>query len=240
MFFYNCLILLFGLIISVNAQDDNANGINIFEGLSLDELERNFYLSDDQVQEKQNVKIQVYYESLCPGSKNFVSTELSATVLKLSQYLDIFLYPYGGAKTTEKDGHYEFQCQHGPLECYGNKLHACAIDIIKNMTTSVLFNGCMMESSENLGSDDITADQCGIRLKIDSAPIKECAKGDKGSILLKQYGEETKRLHLHYVPYKLVNGKESKDSDFMDDVCAAFVNPPPPCSTQPLDYNIVE
>lgn len=25
----------------------------------------------------------------------------------------------------------EFQCQHGPNECYGNKVHACAIEHIQ-------------------------------------------------------------------------------------------------------------
>ena len=189
---------------------------------------------------KKNVKLQVYYEALCPGSKSFVSTELSSAVLKLSQYLNIYLYPAGGTKTTEKDGHYEFKCQHGPLECYGNKLHACAIDVLKNMTTAVLFNGCMMEpSGDNLGSDDLTADQCGKRFKIDSTPIKECAKEERGSILLKQYADDTRRVRIKYVPYKIINGKESV-GNFMAEVCAAFVIPPPACSTEQLEWNDIE
>lgn len=34
----------------------------------------------------------------------------------------------------------EFTCQHGPNECYGNKVHACAIQNIQVSTTTFLFH----------------------------------------------------------------------------------------------------
>lgn len=45
------------------------------------------------------------------------------------------------------DGKTVINCQHGPDECYGNKLHACAIDIVKNETASEYYNTCMMAAN---------------------------------------------------------------------------------------------
>ena len=42
---------------------------------------------------------------------------------------DLHLWPYGNAKETKavfKD-EYKFTCQHGPNECLGNILEACAL-----------------------------------------------------------------------------------------------------------------
>lgn len=63
-----------------------------------------------------------------------------------------------------------------------------------------------------------------------SKAIKTCAKGDRGSQLLKHYGDESRNIHYEYVPFVLINGIEFKqDNGFMKAVCAAFKKPPPPC-----------
>ena len=41
---------------------------------------------------------------------------------------NVTFVPYGFAETTEVDGGgYEFSCQHGADECYGNIVQACTI-----------------------------------------------------------------------------------------------------------------
>lgn len=56
-------------------------------------------------------------------------------------------------------GGYEFVSQHGPEETYGNKLHACAIDTLQNITMAVLYNSCLMDDWQaGKGSDDAAAD----------------------------------------------------------------------------------
>ncbi|XP_072938017.1 GILT-like protein 2 [Epargyreus clarus] len=176
------------------------------------------------------VNIQLYYECLCGDCRHFDTTQFKTVVVQLNKYLNIRTYPYGNAMTIDDNGKYKFKCQHGPSECYGNMLHACALDVIKNQTQALLYNSCMMDfNQKNRGSDDIAAEECGESMKIDADPIKACAKGDKGAKLLKHYGDESQKAHFQYVPYILVNGKESNGSNFMKDVCAAFADPPPPC-----------
>lgn len=66
-------------------------------------------------------------------------------------------------------------------------------------------------------------------MSIDSKPIKLCAKGSKGSELLKFYGDESKKAAFKSVPHILINGGPGRDDHFKDDVCKAFQNPPLQC-----------
>lgn len=54
-------------------------------------------------------------------------------------------------QTKEKKGQYIFNCQHGEEECYANKIHACAIAAVGNMTLSVKITECMI--IDNLDAD---------------------------------------------------------------------------------------
>ncbi|CAH0405433.1 unnamed protein product [Chilo suppressalis] len=182
----------------------------------------------------ENVKIQLYYECLCPDCRKFDTTVFARVYNILQNYLDVHTYPYGNAQTiTHADGTVDFECQHGVEECYGNMLHACAIDILANTTASIEFNMCLMDyKNGEQGSNDATADKCGELLNIKVESIKKCAKGDKGKDLLKYYGDESHKVHYNYVPYVLINGVEwnqDTETDFMKRVCQAFKIPPPPC-----------
>lgn len=42
------------------------------------------------------------------------------------------------------DGKWKFQCQHGPRECYGNKMQACALNQNSSQGTNVNFVTCVM------------------------------------------------------------------------------------------------
>ncbi|CAH0724804.1 unnamed protein product, partial [Brenthis ino] len=152
---------------------------------ALEALDAPIYIADSKffsISEKSNsnekVGVKLYYESLCPASIAFYITNFRKTIEKLSQYLNVSTYPYGNAQTIVDKNKITFICQHGPAECYGNKLHACTIDNFQNITKAIIFNACMMD--ENRVSDDTAADKCATLMDVDSKPIKECAKGSKG------------------------------------------------------------
>ncbi|XP_052758242.1 gamma-interferon-inducible lysosomal thiol reductase-like [Galleria mellonella] len=225
-----CFVYIF---VYINTQEveivSNALGnANVIIKLIEEDLEIAKYKILNTKEKKVNIKL--YYECLCPDCRRFDSKELKKVVERLTPYLKIETYPYGNAKTSHINGKIEFKCQHGPKECYGNKLHACSLNIINNATDALLFNICMTDPEHpSGGSDDPTADACGEKMAIDAKTIKECAKSEKGNELLEQYGIESDKVHYKYVPYVLINGNEWTGNNFMKDVCAAFSTPPPPC-----------
>ncbi|KAL0901608.1 hypothetical protein ABMA27_006826 [Loxostege sticticalis] len=226
MFFQH--LILFATIIITNCQEVVILS-NMLESANtpIKIIEADVLLMESKFTEQTNrPTLQLYYESLCPDCIEFDSSQFRKVVVLLHEYLDIHTYPYGNARTRKhSDGTVEVTCQHGPKECYGNKLHGCALDIIANATEALLFNACMIQQRSN----DESADKCGEQMSIAVDLIKECAKGKKGTDLLLHYGEESEKVGFNYVPYVLLNGAEWQGKDLMNDICAAFKNPPEPC-----------
>ena len=74
------------------------------------------------------VLVELYYESLCPGCRQFITSMLSPTwdLMKDTGTMQVAVYPYGNANQTQNpDGSWMFSCQHGDKECLGNKLEVC-------------------------------------------------------------------------------------------------------------------
>lgn len=98
-----------------------------------------------------------------------------------------------------------FECHHGPNECYGNKMHACAISHIQvdsfqnehtRETLIVDYINCLMTIG-NFQNQQFAifarncAEQVGVK-KFDS--IENCANSTEGSKLLEDMGEKTNKL----------------------------------------------
>ncbi|CAB3240568.1 unnamed protein product [Arctia plantaginis] len=177
------------------------------------------------------VKVRVYYEALCPDSKHFFMRHLYPVTEKLSDFIDVTLVPYGKATTKEENGKYYFTCQHGEQECYANKIHACAIDAIGNMTSVVKITDCMIADNADA---DRALERCAKLMKIEADPISNCAKHEHGSALLKKYGDDTHILNPTFIPTIIINGSGGNQpailKNFLLEVCKLIDMPlPPPC-----------
>ncbi|CAH1970012.1 unnamed protein product [Acanthoscelides obtectus] len=128
----------------------------------------------------ERVRVEVYYEALCPDSKYFIIYQLLTVFEEFQNHIILDLIPYGKAETLVVDGKLQFHCQHGETECYANKIHACVIDHVNNPVKQLKYIACMIK--DNM-IPDVAGEKCGQEQGIDFKPISQCAKGDKGSIM---------------------------------------------------------
>lgn len=125
---------------------------------------------------KSKVKIDVYYETLCPDSIQFLLHQLVTNYDRIKEKVDLHMYPFGKAQVNffvnifytpfksyffqigyqffESGNSYEFYCQHGPKECRGNMIHCCVLDQ-NSHDISFPFIKCMEKELYGLRRPDI-------------------------------------------------------------------------------------
>jgi len=152
------------------------------------------------------VKVALYYESLCPGCRNFIQTQLFPTFQKLdsSGILDIELVPYGNAQERPVGSKWNYYCQHGANECYGNLIESCALHYLEKQSVFMPFIACL----EYYGPTKTNAQYCAGLHKIDYTQIDTCVGSDEGNLLEHQMALKTYALSPphQYVPWITLNG----------------------------------
>ena len=161
-------------------------------------------------------KIQVYIESLCPDCVNFITKSFKDFYEKVKKpnLVDIEFIPYGNAhevynSTTKK---YDFTCQHGELECYGNLVETCAIQILgKVQSYSTIL--CIESNIAKYNKDfDRTLEFCLSSDQTSLQEIKECVKSDLGNYYEHQMAQKTDVNHM-WVPWVVVNGYHDENEE---------------------------
>lgn len=153
-----------------------------------------FYLSTYHVVIADQVKIDIYYETLCPDSiKHLTKTVFPVYNSDLGKKIDLQLYPFGKSTAEKKsESEYLFECHHGLEECKGNKVHAC---ILKRVDEPYKYIQCLLEDSARIYSKDKMSvcfksdDEHGTN---DLNKVQECVNTTDGNQLLYEYGQMTK------------------------------------------------
>ncbi|XP_012545939.1 lysosomal thiol reductase IP30 isoform X1 [Bombyx mori] len=162
--------------------------------------------------EDHKVKIAVYYESLCPDSKKFITTQLAPVWRDFRGLVKVKMVPYGKSTHDKVDGKWSFICHHGADECYGNKVQACVLkDRNLQDTEKMEIVICLM----NQTSPDKSLDTCLTQVDkmSESDKLKRCASSEQGDNLLASYGDKTDAVMrpLAFVPTVIINEKYDKD-----------------------------
>ncbi|GAB6022282.1 hypothetical protein CHUAL_006408 [Chamberlinius hualienensis] len=183
------------------------------------------------------VKVEVYYESKCPDSRAFISAQLWPTYQIIPELFTVTWVPFGKANFTSNStsSSYDFVCQHGPEECYGNEIHSCAVTYYPDNAINVNFIGCSM-SAQN----PVTACQgCAMQYGLEWDLLYDCANAAQGSDLLHDNGLLTQSLQppLTYVPWIVINdvysdaNEQQAQTDFKSLICQTYTGPLPPACT---------
>ncbi|KAL1332502.1 hypothetical protein HN51_061295 [Arachis hypogaea] len=175
-------------------------------------------LSDDD-----KVSLELYYESLCPYSANFIVNYLPQIFQddELASIVDLKLVPWGNAKLSANG---TFTCQHGKYECLLNTVEACAIDAWPQLSKHFPYIYCVEELVYQ--GEYREWKSCFEKLDLDSKPIDQCYHGDRGKELELQYAAETNKLQPphQYVPWVVVDGEPLYEDyeNFLSYICKAY------------------
>lgn len=186
------------------------------------------------------VYLGIYYESMCPDSQRFIVDKLQSVYNKLSDIIFLSLVPYGNAKEEKVGGKWNFTCQHGPDECYGNLMHTCALMSLKNMSDVFPFVVCTMSSQQ---IPQQSGPVCAKKLGFDFAVVQQCMNSTYGNKYEHDMAMLTDLLHPHltYVPWVTLNMVHTEDiqkeaeNNLLQLICDTYHGPKPEaCKTDHL------
>ncbi|KFK23483.1 hypothetical protein AALP_AAs46213U000300 [Arabis alpina] len=181
------------------------------------------------------VKLNLYYESLCPYCQDFIVDEL-VKIFKtdLHTITNLKLIPFGNAKVSPNR---TVTCQHGEEECKLNAIEACAIKTWPNPKLHYWFIRCVEQHTKNWKTT------CFKKHGGEKA-INDCYNGDLSKKLILGYAKQTLSLNpkKKYVPWVTVNGKPLYENvnDFVAQVCKAYKGksaPPKVCNSTVLSMS---
>ena len=167
-------------------------------------------------QQKHIPKIQIYIESLCPDCYFFITKSFKSFYenVKNPNLAEIEFIPYGNAQEVYNSQNklWEFTCQHGEPECYGNLIETCAIQTlgkIKSYETII----CLESNIEEYDFDfDKTLEYCMTNDQTNLGLIKECVSSDIGNYYQHQMAMKTDKNH-HWVPWVVVDGVHDTEAE---------------------------
>ncbi|KAH9366276.1 hypothetical protein HPB48_008304 [Haemaphysalis longicornis] len=188
------------------------------------------------------VRVKLFYETLCPYSQKFITKQLWPTYLRLSAYMRVTLVPYGMATLSETiaaDGQRvsQIRCQHGHHECVANMVQACAASLYKRTYRLLAYVACM----ESSPTPHRVGKTCASRVGLSWSELTRCVTSKKGPRLLLKMGRKTSthKPPIRGVPYVVVNGKQDESvqdraaENLFALVCSMFAEPVPvACATE--------
>lgn len=192
------------------------------------------------------VPVTIYYESLCPDSAKFITEQVYPAVKSdLRDHTEITWVPFGKSSYSTQGSDVLFNCHHGPNECYGNKVHACAIEHIQansyqteftRESLTLDFINCMMKAGSNFPDNVYPGARCARDNHISTwENIQQCANSTEGSQLLMKHGQTTMAFQNPLISVPTVVFKQQYDlkvneraqNDFVGTLCKYVSQPLP-------------
>lgn len=220
------------------------------DNISISLLQTNVHLSahadvnqsDNSRSRSSSPSIEIFYETQCPYSLDFLDATLRAvwTDPDLWSAMDVQFRPFGNVymyESSELSEGYHFwhpealypvlMCQHGDMECLGNMIQACVMDL-QDESKYVPYILCMSSYGLTAGIE-LASYECGKKLNIDMEQVRDCVYSEKGHDLELVHGDATRAAKVTYVPWVTVNGVhivEGKDA-ILKAVCGAMSDTKP-------------
>ncbi|VFQ76610.1 unnamed protein product [Cuscuta campestris] len=139
----------------------------------------------------EKVSLDLYYESLCPYSADFIVNYLAQIFENgIIDIVDLTLYPWGNAKLHSNSS--SFTCQHGATECFLNTIEVCAIDAWPDVKEHFPFIYCVESLVYN--GKYTQWETCYEKSGKDPKPVSDCYATGRGKELELCYAADTMPL----------------------------------------------
>ncbi|XP_018367875.1 PREDICTED: gamma-interferon-inducible lysosomal thiol reductase-like [Trachymyrmex cornetzi] len=171
---------------------------------------------------KNVVNVDVYYGPLCSNSLKWFLEQFLILYPRLKCRIHVTFVPYGNATHHRENetGPWQFSCQHGPSECYANKIHACGIHAIQysepakdhqlltiNLISCSMFMGAISPTGYPEYIPKVNLSKETRKL------MKNCIASELADDLLAANGDKTKALQSPLrLPTIVINGVYSKEN----------------------------
>ena len=155
------------------------------------------------------LNLTVYYEALCPDSRDFVVRQLEPLWRQVGagDTLSLTFVPWGKAwEKADARGPY-ITCQHGPEECWGNRLHGCVLSQLAAGGPQLAAVSCLLRNYRQLRR---AAPYCVRAAGLDWGVVSRCASSDTSLEAALAFGRRTGELQppLSFVPTMTVDGAQ--------------------------------
>ncbi|VEN53123.1 unnamed protein product [Callosobruchus maculatus] len=180
-------------------------------------------------QAEKKLKVSLYYESLCGGCTDFIRTQLHPVYSQFADYLELDIVPFGNAQYEKVGKKWIFKCQHGPQECYGNVIHACAL-ASNPLKTALDFIYCSEGQADRVS--DETFQKCATEVGIKFEDLKHCTETEGDSLIVAN-AKKSAKVGYSWVPFVTFNDEYDEDvskeaqEDLKGLVCKYFADKPP-------------
>ena len=166
------------------------------------------FSSTSQAKDENKLIVEIFIESLCKFSKKFITGVFASGYPSVKDIIIVIFYPYGKViRSRNLDDEWEYDCQHGIVECVTNTKQSCGLDMIGNdQDRKVKFMTCAM------GSNNLT--HCSKHSNLNHDDIVKCSEGPRGEELQKKAAEETEKVmpKSDQVPTVIFGGNYSEDN----------------------------
>ncbi|XP_033820673.1 gamma-interferon-inducible lysosomal thiol reductase [Periophthalmus magnuspinnatus] len=179
------------------------------------------------------VSVSVFYQSLCPAWRHFLSQQLFPTWTMLRDILSVHLVPYSASKDVPSESF--VPCQRQEPECSVNMIEACVVELTGASGLEII--SCMESSA-----DVVSAARACLHLyapALSWASVQSCVNGSRGPLLVNRSGAAARALspapsHLPWVTFNGVYTDEQQDramSSLFTLVCQLYQGIKPPVCT---------
>ena len=155
-------------------------------------------------------QIDILVESLCPDSIGFIGNSFTKffNATNSSQLANVTFHFYGNAHQSFNGTSWNFSCQHGANECYGNLIETCVTkNFPKNQSHPFLI--CLEKYIRAFAANFPKAtNYCLTNTTINSTLVWNCVNSDMGNRLQNEVANFTESVNPrhNYVPWVIVDG----------------------------------